>query len=175
MSVPAFLTSFHLTLFKTDITLRRTLGAGHKDFRLRESWQDLDFALAETKMWRKKKRPGPLIIPRFNPVKNLPEVFFKARVLLICSLIKEIITQIKMLYGKAFTVYFCCKLRFLFSGDWLKLLVCQGVLEFKIWTFFRSELSFLCLPPWWLYQHKFLIKSLLSQWGPLNPSRHLHW
>ena len=26
-----------LTLYKTDITLRRTLGAGPKDFRLRES------------------------------------------------------------------------------------------------------------------------------------------
>ena len=36
--VPAFLYSLHLTLFKTDITLRRTfLAAGHKDVRLRET------------------------------------------------------------------------------------------------------------------------------------------
>lgn len=52
-----------------------------------------------------------------------------------------------MLYGKAFTVYFCCKLLFLFSGDWLKLLVCQIVLEFIIWTFFRnSEVFFVSHP-----------------------------
>ena len=38
----------------------------------------------------------------------------------------------KMFYGEALTVYFRYKLRFLFSGDWIKLLVCQGVPEFKI-------------------------------------------
>lgn len=36
--VPVFLYSLHLTLFKTDITFRRTfLAAGHKDVRLRET------------------------------------------------------------------------------------------------------------------------------------------
>ena len=51
-----------------------------------------------------------------------------------------------MLHGKAFTVYFCCKLLFSFSCDWIKLLVCQGVLEFKIWTFFRNSVSFVSHP-----------------------------
>lgn len=63
MSVPVFLTSFQLTLYKTDIILRQTLGAGPKDFRLGESWQDLHFALAETKIWRKKKDLGRLSFP----------------------------------------------------------------------------------------------------------------
>ena len=36
--VPAFLYSFHLTLYKTNTSLRRTLSAGPKGVRLRESW-----------------------------------------------------------------------------------------------------------------------------------------
>ena len=35
--VPAFLCSLYLTLYKTDISLRRTAGAGPKGVRLRES------------------------------------------------------------------------------------------------------------------------------------------
>ena len=35
--VPAFLYSFYLTLYKTDTSLRRTLSAGPKGVRLRES------------------------------------------------------------------------------------------------------------------------------------------
>ena len=36
--VPAFLSSLYLTLYKTDISLRRTASAGPKGVRLRESW-----------------------------------------------------------------------------------------------------------------------------------------
>ena len=36
--VPAFLYSFYLTLYKKDTSLRRTLSAGPKGVRLRESW-----------------------------------------------------------------------------------------------------------------------------------------
>ena len=51
-----------------------------------------------------------------------------------------------MFYGEALTVYFGYKLPFLFSCDCIKLLVCQGVLEFKIWTFFRNSISFVSHP-----------------------------
>ena len=36
--VPAFLYSLYLTLYTTDTSLRRTLSAGPKSVRLRESW-----------------------------------------------------------------------------------------------------------------------------------------
>ena len=51
-----------------------------------------------------------------------------------------------MFYSEALPVYFRYKLRFLFSGDWIKLLVCQGVLEFKMWTFSRNSVSFVAHP-----------------------------
>ena len=36
--IPAFVYSLYLTLFKKDISLRRTLGASPKGVRLGESW-----------------------------------------------------------------------------------------------------------------------------------------